>query len=87
MARVRLVRAAGAHRCIAPGTFVPQAVLNQAGVALDVDTVIKERARDGDTVSVRFGPGPEAFTVPWDGRSPDPPFRWGADGDRHRVGA
>lgn len=66
---------------IAPGTFVPQAVLNQEGVALDVDTVIKELFADGDTVSVRFGPGPEAFTVPWDGRPPDPPFRWGADGE------
>lgn len=73
----RLAHIAG----IAPGTFVPQAVLNQEGVALDVDTVIKELFADGDTVSVRFGPGPEAFTVPWDGRSPDPPFRWGADGE------
>jgi palmitoyltransferase ZDHHC9/14/18 len=64
-----------------PGGFVPQAVLNHEGTVLDVDSVVNELFADGDSATVRFGPGPEAFTTRWEGRPSTPPFRWGANGE------
>ena len=64
-----------------PGGFVPQAVLNHEGTVLDVDSVVNELFADGDSATVRFGPGPEAFTTRGRGRPSTPPFRWGANGE------
>ena len=49
-------------------SLVPQAVSDATGIILDPDTVLKEVAKDGDSVLVRFGRGPEAFTTKWRNR-------------------
>ena len=38
-------------------SLVPQAVSDATGIVLDPDTVLKEVAKDGDAVIVRFGRG------------------------------
>ena len=59
-------------------SLVPQAVSDATGIILDPDTVLKEVAKDGDSVLVRFGRGPEAFTTKWRNRPTARPFDWDA---------
>ena len=59
-------------------SLVPQAVSDATGIILDPDTVLKEVAKDGDSVLVRFGRGPEDFTTKWRNRPTARPFDWDA---------
>lgn len=43
------------------GAFVPQAVLDKDGRALDIDLVLSEAAGDGGELTVEYGAGPRAF--------------------------
>lgn len=63
-----------------PSAFVPQSLLTTEGVILDVDTVINELYKDGDTVHVEYSAGPEAYVSRWEGRPVTPPFQWGEGG-------
>lgn len=53
-----------------------QSVLTRDGVPMDGDVVLNEMLENGDEVFVEFGPGPQQFRVPWDGRPKTPPFKW-----------
>jgi hypothetical protein len=64
----------------APQMYVPQAVNANDGTVLDVDLVLNEVLGDGDSLSVEYGRGPEAFKIRWDGRPTTPPFKWGEEG-------
>jgi palmitoyltransferase ZDHHC9/14/18 len=60
-------------------SFVPKGVLTQQGALCDANAVVREVFNDGDTLTVNFGVGPEAFTSRWEGRPSTPPFEWGPD--------
>ena len=51
-----------------PQKYVPQGVLSSKGVVYDPDTVLNEVLEDGDSVTVEYSSGPQAFTTRWEGR-------------------
>lgn len=64
-----------------PLTYVPQSVCASDGTIMDVDIVLNEVCDEGDSLTVEFSHGPEAFKARWEGRPNTPPFQWGKEGE------
>ena len=63
-----------------PQKYVPQGVLSSKGVVYDPDTVLNEVLEDGDSVTVEYSSGPQAFTTRWEGRPLTSILRYDDDG-------
>ena len=61
-------------------SLVPQAVSDATGIILDPDTVLKEVAKDGDSVLVRFGRGIGGRALLFRGELPHSPAQCPAKG-------